>query len=197
MVIGHVKTGVTAALHDVADAFRCVNALVIRLVRIEFDKIAGFAGVAEEILAAVPARLREVVGFERDHADMAGLFAGQTARRFLVHFHLESVEGQEILICELGMRDEYVVVGIRDDRIPLRLIGFLQLLDRQLAVGNRGMAVQIGFIEFAGLGNQIFSHGLAPLAVILVCTRIYSCLRPRQHGKSRDFRAAFERQYST
>ena len=62
----------------------------------------------------------------------------------LVGEHFVAGKRQEIFVVEVLVGKAHLVVGIGHDIVTPGLILLLQLLGRKLAVGHRGMGVQIG-----------------------------------------------------
>ena len=160
MIIRHKETGIAAALHNIADTFRGINTFVIRFGFIKLYLITVIDSISELVFAAVPARLREIIRLKCDHAQMAGLLAGNTACNFLVDLHLKAVQRQEIFVTKLRMLDQYIMIGICNNGVSVCHIDFFKLLRCEFTVGHGRMAMHVGFVKLSGFGNKIFFHGL-------------------------------------
>ena len=102
-----------------------------------------------------------------DEADVANLSVGPIGAALLVYFGLEAVERQKIVAAQFRVGDQHIVIGIRHDRVAVGHIDLLNFLRSALTVGNGGVAVQIGFVEPAGVGNQIlFQNDQSLLPII-------------------------------
>ena len=83
------------------------------------------------------------------------LFSRRRLKRVLVDVQsaLDCVEGEEVVVVELGVRDEAFVVGIGYDGIAARLVEVFHLLWREPAVGMGRVAVEVRTIPVYSLGK--------------------------------------------
>ena len=86
----------------------------------------------------------------------------------LVHVGLKTGDGQKAVVLQFGVPAVVTVVGEGDDGVAFFLVLGLDLLLRPSAVGQNGVAVQVGLVKLPALGQKFavvydpFSHFCAP-----------------------------------
>ena len=114
-------------------------------------------------MLSVPAGLVEIVGLERDIADVTALAIALCVDCGLVDAHLKAVEREEALVVELGVRNEYLVVCICNDGVTKLLVSLFYLLGSLSTVRKVRMAVKICFVKVPVFGQKIFFHNVISL----------------------------------
>ena len=109
MIISYKKSGFSAALHHIADAFGRVCAYIIRFRFLKTDFISVFYGIGKQIVASVPAYRRKILFLQSNQAHMAA--GAAVVCRAGIDLHLIAVQGQKGFVAQFGMRNQNVVVG--------------------------------------------------------------------------------------
>jgi hypothetical protein len=81
---------------------------------------------------------------------------------------LIAVQGNKVLVAEVLVADQHLMVGVANSAVAVALEEGLDLLGGLLAVGNGGVAMEIGFIKFSRFGNQLYIHDLGFLSLIFI-----------------------------
>ena len=150
------KEALFARIFDRAvDAFGCVTAEKRLFILIKLYLILVFRCIAEKI-AFIPVGLLALLGCLGNEANVTGFRHGAVLIK--IEFHFEARQSEKFLIRQIMMRNHNIVIGIRNDRIAAFRVFLFELLRCPAAVGNRGMAMQIGFVKLTAFGKKKLFH---------------------------------------
>ena len=152
MVVCNEEACLTADIHNFGNTLGRVRTLEIGLTFVKFNLISVINSVSEEVFCSMPHRLSQIAFVKTDKADVAGLDYVMLGKASLVNFHFKAVKSKERVVGKLGVRNKYIVVGVRYDRVTEIFIYFLDFLRGLFSVGKRRVTVQICLIKITALG---------------------------------------------
>ena len=136
------------------DTFRRIFSYEAVAVLAELDLFTMLCSVADIGVLLPPAGLLYGVRAFGDQAEMAFFLSDGAGKAVAaVKLDLDTGQGKEITVRQLGVRDKNVMVGVGDNGLAVCLVQCLQLLGGELTVTDRGVRVEIGFIRALGVGQ--------------------------------------------